>query len=42
LFGWSFREVPGDPNYTLALLDGEPLAGLFQKALPPGQAHQPA
>jgi hypothetical protein len=24
------------------LLDGEPLAGLFQKALPPGQAAQPA
>ena len=41
LFGWTFREVPGDPNYTLALLDGEPLAGLFQKALLPGQAQQP-
>jgi len=42
LFGWTFREVPGDPNYALVLLDGEPLAGLFQKALPPGQAQQPA
>jgi predicted enzyme related to lactoylglutathione lyase len=42
LFGWTFRDVPGDPNYTLALLDGEPLAGLFQKVLPPGQAQQPA
>jgi predicted enzyme related to lactoylglutathione lyase len=42
LFGWTFRDVPGDPNYTLVLLDGEPLAGLFQKALPPGQASQPA
>jgi predicted enzyme related to lactoylglutathione lyase len=42
LFGWTFRDVPGDPNYTLVLLDGEPLAGLFQKALPPGQAAQPA
>jgi predicted enzyme related to lactoylglutathione lyase len=41
LFGWTFREVPGDPNYTLALLDGEPLAGLFQKALSSGQAQQP-
>jgi uncharacterized protein len=42
LFGWTFREVPGDPKYTLALLDGEPLAGLFQKALAPGRAQQPA
>lgn len=42
LFGWTFRDVPGDPNYSLALLDGEPLAGLFQKALPAGQAQQPA
>jgi uncharacterized protein len=42
LFGWTFRDVPGDPNYALVLLDGEPLAGLFQKALPSGQAQQPA
>jgi uncharacterized protein len=42
LFGWTFRDVPGDSNYALALLDGEPLAGLFQKALPPGQALAPA
>jgi predicted enzyme related to lactoylglutathione lyase len=42
LFGWTFRDVPGDPNYTLVLLNDEPLAGLFQKALPPGQAPQSA
>jgi predicted enzyme related to lactoylglutathione lyase len=42
LFGWTFRDVPGDRNYALALLDGEPVAGLFQKALPPGQSKQPA
>jgi uncharacterized protein len=42
LFGWTFRDVPGDPNYTLALLDGEPLAGLFEKALSAGQSQQPA
>jgi predicted enzyme related to lactoylglutathione lyase len=42
LFGWTFRDVPGDPNYTLALLDGEPLAGLFQKPLSTGQSQQPA
>ncbi|MGA2564051.1 MAG: VOC family protein [Steroidobacteraceae bacterium] len=42
LFGWTFREVPGDPNYSLALLNGEAVAGLFQKALPAGQSQQPA
>jgi uncharacterized protein len=42
LFGWTFRDVPGDRNYALALLAGEPVAGLFQKALPPGQSKQPA
>ncbi len=42
LFGWTFRDVPGDRNYALALLDGEPVAGLFQKALPAGQSQQPA
>ena len=42
LFGWTFRDVPGDRNYALALLDGEPVAGLFQRALPTGQSKQPA
>ena len=42
LFGWTFRDVAGDPNYALALRDGEPLAGLFQKPLTEGQAQQPA
>jgi predicted enzyme related to lactoylglutathione lyase len=42
LFGWTFRDVPGDRNYALALLDGEPVAGLFQKARPVGQSRQPA
>lgn len=41
LFGWTFRDVPGDPNYVLALLNGDPVGGLFQKALPPGQAQRP-
>ena len=36
LFGWTFRSVPGDSNYALALLDGEPVGGLFQKALAAG------
>jgi uncharacterized protein len=42
LLGWTFRDVPGAPGYALALLDGEPVAGLFQKALPAGQSKQPA
>lgn len=42
LFGWTFREVRGDPNYALALLDDVPVAGLFQKAFTPGQTQQPA
>jgi predicted enzyme related to lactoylglutathione lyase len=42
LFGWTFRDAPGAPDYALALLDGEPVAGLFQKALPAGQSKQPA
>jgi predicted enzyme related to lactoylglutathione lyase len=42
LFGWTFKEVPDDKDYTLALLDGDPVAGLFQKALPPGQLQQSA
>lgn len=37
LFGWTFRAIPGDRDYTLALLDGEPVAGLLQKAPPPGR-----
>jgi predicted enzyme related to lactoylglutathione lyase len=42
LFGWTFRDVPGDPNYTLAMLDDEPVAGFFHKALAPGEKRQPA
>jgi uncharacterized protein len=42
LFGWTFHDVPGDRNYAVALLDGEPVAGLFQKAVPAGQSKQPA
>jgi predicted enzyme related to lactoylglutathione lyase len=42
LFGWTFRDAPGAPDYVLALLDGAPVAGLFHKALPAGQSKQPA
>ena len=42
LFGWTFRDVPGDSHYALALLNDKPLAGLFQKPLASKQAQQPA
>jgi hypothetical protein len=42
LFSWSFRDVPGTSHYALALLADEPVAGLFQKAMPAGESKQPA
>lgn len=42
LFGWSFRDVPGDEkNFSLAMLNGEPVGGLIQRAMPPGAPRQP-
>ncbi len=43
LFGWTFRDVQTGPSgYTLALLDGSPVGGLFIRPLPPGEQRQPA
>src|SRR5260370_7601403 len=45
LFGWTFRDISTgqkDKNYTLALLDGQPVGGLFHRAVPAGQQRQPA
>jgi len=43
LFGWTFRELrAGDKGYALALLDGRPVAGLFQRPEPPGERKRPA
>jgi uncharacterized protein len=43
LFGWTFRDIPsGAANYAIALLDGRPVAGLFQRTLPPGEHKRPA
>jgi predicted enzyme related to lactoylglutathione lyase len=43
LFGWTFRELRGgDKGYALALLDGRPVAGLFQRPEPPGERKRPA
>jgi predicted enzyme related to lactoylglutathione lyase len=41
LFGWTFRDVQGDSQYALALLDDRPVAGLFQKPLASKQTEQP-
>lgn len=37
LFGWQFRPVPGAEatGYTVALLDGQPVAGLYESPEPP-------
>jgi len=42
LFGWTFQSVAGDPNYAVALMDGEAVGGLLQRAIPAGQHRQPA
>jgi predicted enzyme related to lactoylglutathione lyase len=43
LFGWSFNDVhTGDIDYSVAMLDGRPVAGLFQHAMKTGEQRQPA
>jgi hypothetical protein len=42
MFGWTFQAVAGDPNYAVALLDGEPVGGILQRAVLSGQHRQPA
>ena len=42
LLNWSFEKIPGDPNYVVATLDGQPVGGLYQKPVPAGQSRQPA
>ena len=43
LFSWTFSEVyAGKAAYAVALLDGRPVAGLVQKALPAAGPVQPA
>lgn len=43
LFGWTFRDLAaGSIQYAEASLDGRPVAGLFHKALPPGEHRTPA
>ncbi len=47
LFGWTFRDIQtggktGGKKYAEALLDGHPVAGLFQRRLPAGKHRRPA
>jgi predicted enzyme related to lactoylglutathione lyase len=43
LFGWTFRDIaPGETDYAEALLDGRPVAELFQRPIKPGEHRQPA
>jgi predicted enzyme related to lactoylglutathione lyase len=43
LFGWTFNDVhTGASDYSVALLDGTPVGGLFQRAIGQGEHRQPA
>lgn len=43
LFGWTFRDIhTADTDYAVALLDGRPVAGLFQRVISAGEKRQPA
>jgi uncharacterized protein len=43
LFGWTFRTIhAGGSDYAVALADGLPVGGLFQKPIPAGEHRQSA
>jgi len=43
LFGWTFQSVhTGMSDYAVALVDGRPVGGLYQKAIPAGEHRQSA
>ncbi len=43
LFGWTFQTIhTGDTDYAIALLDGRPVAGMLQKAIPTDEKRRPA
>jgi hypothetical protein len=43
VFGWTFRDISfGETQYAEALLDGHPVAGLFQKSIKASEHRQPA
>jgi uncharacterized protein len=41
LFGWTFKSQPTNGHYALALLNGEPVAGLVHHPLREGEKRQP-
>jgi uncharacterized protein len=42
LFGWTFQDIHTvDSDYAIALVDGQPVAGLLQKVPPAGESRQP-
>jgi predicted enzyme related to lactoylglutathione lyase len=43
LFGWTFQTIhTGETDYAVALANGRPVGGLFQKAVPTGELRQSA
>jgi predicted enzyme related to lactoylglutathione lyase len=43
LFGWTFQSIhTGASDYAVALANGRPVGGLFQKAIPTGEMRQSA
>jgi uncharacterized protein len=43
LFGWTFNDIhTGDTDYSIAVLNGEPVGGLLQRSVQAGQQRQPA
>jgi predicted enzyme related to lactoylglutathione lyase len=41
LFAWTFRDIhTGDTDYAVALVDGRPIAGIVQRAIPAGEQRQ--
>jgi predicted enzyme related to lactoylglutathione lyase len=43
LFGWTFQTIhTGDSDYAVALANGRPVGGLYQKAVPEGELRQSA
>jgi predicted enzyme related to lactoylglutathione lyase len=43
LFGWTFQRIrAGSSDYAVAMLDGRPIGGMMEKAIPTGERHQSA
>jgi hypothetical protein len=43
LLGWTFHPVhAGNLHYAVVMLNGQPIGGIVEKAIPPGEQRQPA